>query len=316
MQSDGWTPEAAGISSEAVARYVEEQIYSLPGVAAPQQSFTVLLTGSRATGTHRPTSDVDLDVLCPQAVYEAVHRASLEAGIITSATSFFAVRPEDDWERYFGGDLGRPHFSLVSLEDVSGQLREFEDVPLWIFTNAKVLSDPGGQFARLIADGSPYPRDVLVRKIKYRWLLAAYHEVEVYPHHHGSQEDLLAASAAVLNAISDLVRVFFLVEGRPFPYAEKLLPLAPMSRLGLEFLPFLQRVVNLVLGVEGDAHDAWSRLDAAIRLLSYSDRSEDCRRLEEACGAAMIAAGVEPEWVAADFDNIDELLTGKLGPVP
>jgi hypothetical protein len=30
----------------------------------------------------------------------------------------------------------------------------------------------------------------------------------------------------------------------------------------------------------------------------------------------MIAAGVDAKWVEADYDNIDELLTGKLGPVP
>ncbi len=30
----------------------------------------------------------------------------------------------------------------------------------------------------------------------------------------------------------------------------------------------------------------------------------------------MLAAGVEPDWVAADYRNIDELLQGKLEPVP
>ncbi len=30
----------------------------------------------------------------------------------------------------------------------------------------------------------------------------------------------------------------------------------------------------------------------------------------------MIEAGVESDWAEADYDNIDELLTGKLGPVP
>ncbi len=38
--------------------------------------------------------------------------------------------------------------------------------------------------------------------------------------------------------------------------------------------------------------------------------------LEKAGYEAMIAAGVEPQWVEADFDNIDDLLLGRLGPPP
>ncbi len=30
----------------------------------------------------------------------------------------------------------------------------------------------------------------------------------------------------------------------------------------------------------------------------------------------MVAAGVPEKWVEADYTNIDELLLGKLGPVP
>ncbi len=77
-----------------------------------------------------------------------------------------------------------------------------------------------------------------------------------------------------------------------------------------------QQVVDLVVGRVARETALRDRLDAALELLVCSDRSPECERLQRACAKAMIEAGVESRWVEADYDNIDELLTGKLGPVP
>jgi hypothetical protein len=308
--------EGSGIEREALWRYIDEQIYSLPGTTAHRDAFTILLTGSRAIGVHTPESDVDIDVLCPLSVYDSVHHASLEAGIIKADLSFFCVLGDDDWRRYFGRQPGRPHFALAPLEEVERQFREYDDVWLWIWTNTKVIADPGSQFQRVVDGFEGYPKDVLVRKIKYRWLLAAYWAVEVYPQHPTGPHDIPAAATAILNSVNDLLRLFFLVEGKPFPYPEKLMPFAADTRLGRDFCPMLQHVVDLVVGRADAKLDAWSRLERAGQLLVCSDLSADCRRLEEACARGAIAAGVPERWVEADFANIDELLLGRLGPVP
>jgi hypothetical protein len=307
---------ASGIESEALWRYIDEQIYSLPGTTAHRDAFTILVTGSRAIGAHTPESDVDIDVLCPRSVYDSVHRASLEAGIIQTDLSFFCVLGGDDWHRYFGQRAGRPHFALAPLEEVERQFCEHDDVWLWIWANARVIADPGSQFQRIVESFAGYPEDVLVRKIKYRWLLAAYWAIDVYPQNPTGSHDVPAAATGILNSVSELLRLFFLVEGKPFPYAEKLMPLATETRLGREFCPMLQHVVDLVVGTADAGLDVWSRLDRAGQLLVCSDLSPGCRRLEEACARAMIAAGVPEKWVEADFANIDELLLGRLGPVP
>jgi len=78
----------------------------------------------------------------------------------------------------------------------------------------------------------------------------------------------------------------------------------------------LRRAVDLAVGRAWPERDPWERMGEAARLLFDSDSSPECRLLEEAAYTAMLAAGVEPEWVAADYRNIDELLQGKLGPVP
>ena len=305
--------EGTGIDPAALARYVTQQIYSLPGTDRHRDFFSVLLTGSRATGTHGPNSDVDIDVLCPQEVYDSVHAASLAAGIIKGPRSFFCILPDEDWYRYYGADWGRPHFSLNPLEQAERQIAACEDVPLWIWTHARILADPDDRFRGIVKRFDGYPKPVLIKKIKYRWMMAAYWEVECYPHHASSKNEMLPAATAVLNAVNELLRFFFLVEGRPFPYAEKLIQFAASTKLGARFCPMLGHVVNLAVGGEGDSSTPWDRLDRASALLTDSDEGEE---LERACGQAMIDAGVDPQWVEADFKNIEELRSGQLGPLP
>ncbi|MHC4591291.1 MAG: DUF4037 domain-containing protein [Planctomycetota bacterium] len=311
-----WDPEAAGVDEAALCRFIDEQIYSLPGTDHHRDVFTVLLTGSRGAGIHTPESDVDIDVLCSPGVYESVHRASLKAGIIQGESSFMWTLKDDDWARYFGQKMGRPHFSLTSLDRVKEHFRDRDDVFMWIWTNAQAIADPNRQFQRICDAFEGYPAEVLVRKIKYHWLLFDYWDVDVYPYHHSRGDEMLAASLSLLNAVNELLRLFFLVDGRPFPYTEKLMRVAPMTTLGEQFVPMLRHVVDLALGMAGKDLGVWERLDKAHELLCVYDKSEECRRLTDACQKAMVGAGVCPQWVEADYGNIDELLLGELGPMP
>ena len=113
-----------------------------------------------------------------------------------------------------------------------------------------------------------------------------------------------------------MLKVFYLLDGHPFPYQEKLLPLAERTTLGRQFMPFLRRVLGLMAGTASPELSLWQRLDLAAQVLGDYDKSPDNNTMEDACARAMIAAGLDPAWVAADFDNIDQLLWGELGPVP
>lgn len=311
--------DGTGIDPGALEKYIQECICTLPGVRHHDLAFSIVLTGSRAAGTYGPHSDVDLEVLCTEDVYQRVIRESVKAGIIRAPGDLFGLRDED-WGKYFGKDRGRPHFSLVSLGTLRQQLARHEDVLLWIYRHARVLTDPGGQFKTLMEQIGAYPRDVLIRKIKHRWLMAGYWEVECFPHHQGRHEnqkdDFLAAATAVVNAANELLRLCFLVEEKPFPYTEKLLAHARHTALGRDICPILERSIALAVGADGGELSAWKRLDLAGDMLMTSDTNEDCRRLETACAKAMIAAGVDEDWVNADYANIEELLSGQLGPLP
>lgn len=316
--SSTWSPEESGIDESALRSYVAEQIYSLPGTDRHRDVFTVLLTGSRALGNHTPESDADIDVLCPEEVYVPLQRACREAGITKSRESFWcplSLKEEEDWRRYFGGD-SVPHFCISTIESVQKQFREFDDVALWIWTNSKIIADPGQQFQRMLDGFHGYPREVLVRKIKYHWLMCWYWGIEVYPFHHQSDDELITAGAAVLNAMLEMMRVFFLVEGRPYPYTEKLPHFLETTALGLRFGPLLRKWTDTVLGKSEEELTAWERLDKASGLLLDDTGNPETVQLEEETVKAIIAAGVDEKWMENYFANMDELLLGKLGPVP
>jgi hypothetical protein len=311
-----FAPENSGIALADVERYIDEQVYTLPGAESAREAFTVLLTGSRATGTYSQTSDVDISVVCPQSVYDKVLRASLDAGIITTPKSFFAKRPDTDWGHYFGSEKGRTHFSVNSLRHVADHFTDYRDVWLWVWTTAKIIRDPNGQFGCIIDAFDGYPQDVLVRKIKYHWLLAGYWSIDVYPLSSHEDDTLHPAAMGLLNTVNELMKVCFLVEGKPFPYSEKLMRLVDTTRTGRQVQPILQKAVDLVLGRKDGERQLWERLEDGFRILNCYDESEENRQLYDVLTVALREAGVSPDWVKADYANIDELLLGELGPVP
>ncbi|GEM_PF-5394997 len=101
-----WDIEGTGIDRGDLERLIEERIYTLPGTDRHREESSIVLTGSRAFGTHLPDSDVDLDVLCPADVFESVHRESLEKGIISTPNSFFGCLPKEVAQSYFGEERG------------------------------------------------------------------------------------------------------------------------------------------------------------------------------------------------------------------
>jgi hypothetical protein len=304
--------EETGIDLHAIQRCIEEQIYTLPGTESHDEVLSVALTGSRAIGTWAETSDVDLDVLCPQEVFDSVLAASAAAGLISSDTGFLRHIPAEP--RYFGDR--NAHVSLTSLDEVSRQVRDYEDVPLWIWTNARIIADPGDQLRRIAKSFQGYPRHVLIRKIKYRWMLSGYWAIEVYPHGHRRDDQLLPAVTALVNSMNDLTRFFFLIDGTPFPYPENLMRLAPRTALGKRFAPLLHEVTDLIVGRAAEPAAVWDRLDRGFAILELEDQNDPAHQYGQACAEAMLAAGVEPRWVEADYNNIGELLRGDLGPLP
>jgi hypothetical protein len=305
-----------GVNYTSLNRYINDNIYTLPGIDNHQDKLTVLLTGSRAFGKYTHSSDVDIDVLCTREVYNLIQAEMLKRDFTTSIDQAFYNLPKTGWEQYFGPGVERPHFTITPIEEVKRQIEEYQDIPLWVWSNALILNDPRDQFKDIIDNFHKYPEDILKTKIKYRYLLSSYWLIDGYPHNHAKDADFLSAAMALLNGIHELYRFFFLVEGKPYPYSEKLSLYVTETKLGKRFKPFTDRIINMVVGYDQDEKDVWKRLDRAIELILYGNISPESNQLFDACDEAMIDAGIEEPWVKSSYDNIDDLLLGRLGPIP
>lgn len=238
-------------------------------------------------------------------------------GLTPNTNQAFYYLPVDGWEKYFGEEVGQPHFSITPLDVIETQINQYEDIPIWIWTNAMIIKDPRNQVQNIINNFKGYPTEVLKNKIKYRYLLSSYWLIDGYPHNHQKrQEEVFMASLGILNGIHELYRLFYLIEGKPYPYSEKLALYIGTTKLGERFHEFLKKNINMVLGYGYEEIDIWERFDKVIESMLYGDISSEARELAEECDKAMIESGIDEDWVNSGYDNIDELLHGKLGPTP
>ena len=301
-----------GVTKQSLEDFVDGEVMTLPGLENRGNRLSVFLTGSRSVGMHSDQSDIDLEVVCGQHIFDDVRKACLEAGVITSKFGFFVKLEPSRAAEYFGERNGGVHFSITPTERLEKKLSEYNDITMWIWQNARMVADPGMQVERVVEAYREYPEDVLVRKIKYHWLKAGYWLVDVYPHHHKAGSDVLAAMTALANGMHEYLRVFNLVEKRPYPYPEKLMKVSGSTNLGRKFCGFFKQLgLDLVSGGR-DEDEIWERLDGVFRRLCCCDLSKEAMKLWQQCQFGMIGAGVDRDWVEADYENINELLSGEL----
>ncbi|SCG82443.1 hypothetical protein DW1_0835 [Proteiniborus sp. DW1] len=81
-------------------------------------------------------------------------------------------------------------------------------------------------------------------------------------------------------------------------YSEKLLLHAIETKLGRRFKPFIDKILDLVIGRGQVPENTWERLDKAIELILYGDVSPESVEFFDACDNAIIEAGIEEKWQA------------------
>jgi hypothetical protein len=305
-----------GISWGDLEKYIEDNIYTLPGIFDHREKLTILLTGSRAIGRYSENSDVDIDIVCPRNSYNQIQAEMFKRNLTGNIHNAFYRLPEVGWDKYFGERTGQPHFTITPIDIIEKDINEYQDTALWIWTNALIIQDPNNQFKNIINKFDGYPEDILKQKIKYRYLLASYWLIDGYPHNHSKNEELFSAVLSLINGIHELYRFFFIIEGKPYPYSEKLPSFVAETKLGKRFKPFLDKIFNMTIGLEQGDKNVWERLDKAIELILYGNISRESVEFFDACDEAVIEAGIDEAWVKSGYDNVDELLRGELGPIP
>ena len=292
------------ITVETIKKFVVNEIFVMPELSEYRNDLNVYLTGSRATGEYSDDSDIDLDMICPQDIFDKIQGNFLKSGKTYSVKAAFYSLDSVDYQAYFG-DIGIPHFSILPQEKILRKLQNFDEVQMWIWGNAKLIID-NAISSVFSAKLFSFPQDILITKLKKYYMEYLYNIIDAYPSHDNSDEMKHIAAWSVYSALLSLYRFSFLAENQPFPYTEKLITHVKTTKIYRECENIFREIYDLLENIGGE--DAWDRLEKCRSMLCYDNVYESSEKIGELMDNALLEAGCEEEWVEAGYDNIDDYL--------
>ncbi|MCL2517644.1 MAG: hypothetical protein FWF15_03675 [Oscillospiraceae bacterium] len=282
------------ITPESIREFVINEIFVIPELSNYTDNLNVYLTGSRATDGYSGKSDIDLDIVCKQDIYDKIR----------SVIPTFYSLADSNFRSYFG-DIRIPHFSVSPQEKILAKLKNFDEVHMWIWGNAKLIIDNG---ISSVFDKSlfVFPQDVLIEKLKKIYMDFLYSIIDAYPNSDTSNDMKHIAVNSIYNALLSIYRFSYLAEKQPFPYTEKLVTHVKTKKLYMKFADTFKEIYILLENISGDG--AWERIEKCRGMLCYDDKYECSDELGEYMDNVMLEAGCEKDWVEAGYDNIDDYL--------
>jgi len=195
----------------------------LPRIARCVDKISFALVGSVATGLCSEDSDVDIALVCDKQTYED----------ISQGTPWSEGRPSE--VSLSGNQL---HFYGISFEKIEEGLRSLDDVYLYVYGNARVLSDPHGEYERRLA--SMLPDAPRVRKERLEGKLdMLLRRTEALKQSLGGEDPIVAASIC-LELITLVVNVAALLDNISFDPRKRLLKTALGGKLGRRIEPMVR----------------------------------------------------------------------------
>ena len=298
------------IMMETIKEFVINEIFVMLELSGYKDKLNVYLTGSRAAGGYTDKSDIDLDILCPQDIYDKIQENFLKSGKTPSIKASFYHLNDIDYRAYFG-DIGNPHFSITPQEKILAKLKNFDEVHMWIWSSAKLLIDNG--ISSVFNDSLfVFPKDILIEKLKKYYMDFMYYIIDAYPNSDTSNDMKHIAVYSIYSALLSIYRFSFLAEKRPFPYTEKLVTHVKTTQLYAAFANVFQEIYELLENINGE--DAWEKIEKCRGMLCYGDVYECSEELEEFMDGIMLESGCDKEWIDAGYDNINDYLLSPFSP--
>jgi predicted nucleotidyltransferase len=190
-------------------------LLGLPRLKPHVDRLSLLLVGSVATGLCGEGSDVDIAVVCDEATYHA----------ISPGTAWAEGRPSEITLK--GVQL---HYYAIPFEQIERKLDELDDVYLYVYGSAVVLSDPGGQYARRFAPFWSRAGDIRRERIegKLDMLLRRVRALRACL----ADRDPLASARLCLELVTLSLKVTALLDDVPFDPRKRLFATALRGPLG------------------------------------------------------------------------------------
>jgi hypothetical protein len=200
-----------------------------PTWQALADTATIVVHGSATIGLSDHYSDIDLQVIVPDALYNEIYTAALDAGRIQRTERLVLLRSPSTTTD------GRRALCAAELRPISGLQATLDaelPVELWVMSHAWVIQDPGDRVAAILAAATQRFGDQLETLTatefghlgrRQRWLAIACQRRG----HHASQAFLTT------NLVRAAMRLACLLDDSPVPYDKWLVAWAARNtRLG------------------------------------------------------------------------------------
>lgn len=209
---------------EAEARRIVTQELAFQ---APFRRFwdqlTVLLCGSAVTEYADAYSGIDLLVLAPRAVAEALQEA-------------LAARPGELVVLPLASRL-RVQVTVQAFEEARAQLERYEDPAMATYPSAVVLHDPQGRYPELVAGVDGYSREALQARIAERYRHLRRRQASLAWNVRRGQPYMLLDN--LVRYLEHALSLCFLLEGKPPAGRKWLLQGALRTETGRRLRPLL-----------------------------------------------------------------------------
>jgi hypothetical protein len=271
---------------EQLKRFIKERLFQYPELAECQDNLSIVLAGSRAIGYCTPVSDYDLLGLCDGPTYARVlkrtGRDSSVAGIDISVA-------RDEAKQLLDREVD---VAIYEVDRIQRAFHEYNDVVLWIWTNAKVITDPCHIVSELQASFQGYPKEILEKKLKQHFLRDLHLSVHGLTYIPESQ-NLFAVLNTMTSKISEMCKICCLLEGKPFPYEKWLLRASAETRIGKRLISIFEQVLTTLSRLNNDLMGNWAEVRTAIDAID----TEACDIIE----AALVSWGIDRSWLEHSY---------------
>jgi hypothetical protein len=262
-----------------LGRYIGDALFDHPELTDARDTISLVLSGSRAVNYHVPSSDYDLLGVCDAETYA---RVCERAGRDPSAKGIHILPDKEEVRRRFGIEVDVAVYEVGRIREA---IRVYNDVVLWIWTNAQVILDRENTVAGLKSAIGPYPRETLESKIKEHFLRDFHLSVHALTYRPESQ-NLFSVVHALAAKVGEYCRLCCLLDGKPFPYEKWLLRACGETHVGERLAPIFRRVLTTLTHLDNDLERSWPSVRQAVDAID----TEACDILE----GAMVARGDRP----------------------
>ncbi len=278
---------------DQLRHFIDSSLLQRPELIEFRGSLAIVLAGSRTVGYHTSKSDYDFLGLCDTSTYAGILRKTDHD---TSVAGIDIPLEREEAEEILGRDVD---FSVYETGRIQAAFQEYNDVVLWIWTNAQAIVDPFHSVSELQESFDGYPRNVLEQKLKQHFLQdfdLSVHALTYRP----ESRNIFSVLNAMTSKIGEYCKMCCLLDGRPFPYEKWLLRAGADTHVGERLIPIFEQVLSTISSIQNDLPGQWQKVREAIDAID----TEACDALE----SELRSWGISKAWLDRSYHELHTVL--------